>query len=282
MERSSVAPQSFLGYKGFRYARWLGAITVVSIGAYVWDDPIGGPSGGSWLGYGLGGVSAAGILWLMWFGIRKRQYAARGAPLRVWLSAHAYLGVSLLVLVPLHSGFQFGWNVHTLAFALMTATIATGLLGIAFYGLVPAPMTLNRPGVKLEALLQQIADIDFECRQAARELPDFFAAAVATAIEETTIGGSLFTQLRGEPRSCGTTLALGTIQDHDEDLDAKASDNARRLLELLTLKRALLVRVRRDLRFQALLDLWLIFHVPLAFATVAGVIVHVFVVFYYR
>jgi hypothetical protein len=282
MERSSVAPQTFLGYGRFRHAKLLGVVVTVAIAAYVWDDPLGGPSGGSWLGYGLGGVATALVAWLMWFGVRKRQHAARGAPLRGWLSAHVYLGLALLVLVPLHSGFQFGWNIHTLAFVLMTATIATGMLGILAYAVVPSPMTLNRPGVKIEALLQEIADIDFECRQAAAMLPDFFAKAVTVSIEETTIGGGLLVQLRGQPRRCGTTRALEAIQDHDEDIDAEGSDNARRLLELLTLKRAQLARVRRDLRYKALLDLWLIVHVPLAFATVAGVIIHVFVVFYYR
>jgi len=282
MQPSSVAPRSFLGYKTFRYAKLLGLVLVLSIGGYLVDEPMGGPSGGSVLGYALGGASAALILWLLWFGVRKRQYDARGAPLQGWLSAHVYLGLALLVLVPLHSGFQFGWNVHTLAFALMAATVVTGLVGIVAYATVPTPMTLNRPGVKLEALLQEVADVDFECRQAAGALPDFFAQAVSVAIDETTIGGGLWTQLRGAPRSCGTTRALEAIQDHDEDMDAQGSQNARRLLELLTLKRALLVRVRRDLRFQAFLDLWLLLHVPLAFATVAAVAVHVFVVFYYR
>jgi hypothetical protein len=282
MERTTIAPQSFLAYERFRHAKWLGVLVAVSIGAYLWDEPLGGPSGGSWLGYGLGTLAASLIAWLMWFGVRKRQWAARGAPLRGWLSAHVYLGLSLMVLVPLHSGFQFGWNVHTLAFALMTATIVTGVVGIVTYAAVPAPMTLNRPGIKLEALLQEIADIDFECHQAAAELPDFFARAVSVAIEETTLGGGLWVQLRGRERNCGTTRALETIQDHDEDIDTEGGENARRLLELLSLKRALLMRVRRDLRFQAALDLWLIIHVPLAFATVAGVIVHVFVVFYYH
>jgi hypothetical protein len=282
MERASVAPRTFLAYERFRYLKWLGAGIVLSIAAYAWDDPIGGASGGTWLGYGLGSVATGMIGWLMWFGVRKRSYTARGAPLRGWLSAHVYLGLALLLIVPLHSAFQFGWNVHTLAFALMAATIATGMAGIAAYVSVPTPMTRNRPGVKLDALFAEIADIDAECKVAVAELPDFFARSVATAIDETIIGGGLVDQLRGRDRNCGTTRALEEIQDHDEDLDPNGRDRARRLLELLTLKQALLTRIRTDLRFKALLDLWLVVHVPLAFATVAMVIIHVFVVFYYR
>jgi hypothetical protein len=43
----------------------------------------------------------------------------------------------------------------------------------------------------------------------------------------------------------------------------------------------LLERIRRDVRYQALLSVWLFFHVPLSFAALAAVGVHIFVVFYY-
>ena len=282
MDRPTISPQSFLAYERLRWLKWLFALLALSIAIYAWDDPIGGRSGGSWLGYGLGTGAALIIVWLMWFGVRKRQYEARGAPLRGWLSAHVYLGFALLLLVPLHSAFQFGWNVHTLAFALMAATILTGMAGIVFYTAMPTPMTRNRSGITMDALLEEVADIDAQCRTAVAELPDFFARAIATAVDQTRIGGGFLDQLRGRDRGCGTTRALEEIQDHDEDLDTGARERARRLLELLTLKQALLARIRRELRYKALLDLWLIFHVPLAFGTVAAVAVHVFVVFYYR
>jgi hypothetical protein len=278
----SVAPRTFLVHQRFRWLKWFGALCVLSIAGYAWDDPVGGRSGGSWVGYGFGTISAAMIVWLMWFGIRKRSYAVRGAPLRGWLSAHVYLGASLLLLVPLHSAFQFGWNVHTLAFALMVGTIVTGFLGIVAYTAVPTPMTRNRPGVKLDALLQDIADVDAECRVTVAELPDFFAREILKSIEDTRIGGGFFAQLRPRVRDCPTALAREAICDPDEDLDGQGRDRVRRLLELLALKQALLARVRTDLRYRALLDLWLLVHVPLAFGTVATVIIHVFAVFYFR
>jgi hypothetical protein len=276
-----IGPRSFLIYRRYRYLRVSLLFTALAIGAYAYHDPVGGPSGGSWLGYSLGAMATLTILWLMWFGVRRRRYHSTGAPLQGWLSAHVYLGTILLWVVPLHSGFQFDWNVHTLAYALMVGAILSGAVGILFYGIVPTPMTRNRSGEKLEAILEEIADLDAECRLLAVELPDTFAQAVALAVDETRIGGSFLRQLAGRDEECGTTRALEIIRDPDVDLDSSEREQARRLLALLSLKQVLLARARVDLRYKALLELWLLVHVPLAFATVAAVGVHVFIVFYY-
>lgn len=43
-----------------------------------------------------------------------------------WLSAHVYLGTALIVVATLHTGFEFGWSVHTLAYALTLAVVLSG------------------------------------------------------------------------------------------------------------------------------------------------------------
>ena len=112
-------------------ARWLRAIDALSpfdsIAAYIWHRPPLAPNGGTSLGLALGTVAALLIVWLMLFGLRKRDYRSRLGTLRGWLSAHVYLGASLIVIGTLHTGFEFGWNVHTLAdvFMLSVPTIAS-------------------------------------------------------------------------------------------------------------------------------------------------------------
>ena len=39
------------------------------------------------------------IVWLMFFGMRKRRYMNNIGTLRGWLSAHIYLGTSLILVV---------------------------------------------------------------------------------------------------------------------------------------------------------------------------------------
>ena len=277
--------ESFLRY---RHYRWLKISTGILVGAVVLylRDPASDRRGGTPAGYALGTVSALLVLWLPWFGVRKRQYDARGPDLRGWLSAHVYLGGLLLLLVPLHAAFRFGPNLHTTSAMLLAAVIVSGLVGAVVYTVVPDRMTRNRSGQKLDALLEQIADVDAECNLLAATLPTPVAGAVAANIAETRIGGGLVVQLTGYLARCPTTEALRVVRVHSEE----ATDGARelrerlaRLLERLVVKRTVLARIRRDVQLKALLDVWLVLHVPLAIATVVAVAAHVFVVlFYYR
>lgn len=276
--------ESFLRYRRFRWLKVSVVALAVSLAAYL-HDPAGERRGGTPVGYTLGVASAALIVWLTWFGMRRRSYSAAGADLCGWLSAHVYLGALLLVLVPLHAAFQFDLNVHTFAYVLLAAASVSGLAGVVLYVTIPERMTRNRSGQKLGALLEQIGAVDAECKQLAATLPTAVARAVATSIEDTRIGGGVIRQLSGRAPRCPTTKALAVVRAHAERVagdEVKLRERLGRLLERLAVKRAALDRVRRDVRLKALLDVWLLVHVPLALATVAAVTAHVFAVFYYR
>lgn len=278
-----IAPTSFLKYRNFLFLKASTALLILSVVAYALFDPPGGRNGGSWLGYVLGALSTLLILWLMWFGVRKRNYQTSTSSLSGWLSGHVYLGLTLLFLVPLHAGFQFGWNIHTFAYVLMCVVILSGMVGVIFYVRVPPPMTRNRPGVKLEGLMKEVADLDAESRLRAEEIPDEFASVVSSAIEDTRIGGSLLSQVSGRAKNCATAGAVTELNKRLRrgSVDSEARSSILELIQLLSLKQVKLARIRRDIRYKALLELWLIFHVPLSFATLAAVAIHIFVVFYY-
>ena len=188
--------QSFLIYRRFLHLKLAGLLVVVSSLAYVLDRPMSGPNGGTWLGYTLGTIAAGIIVWLTWFGWRKRHYAATRARLAAWLSAHVYLGLSLIVLATLHCAFDFGWNVHTLAYVLMMLVIASGVYGIFAYARYPRLLTQNRLGTTQTQLLGQIATVDGEIRQALLGLDDAIVRAVAPATARDDIGGTVWRQIR--------------------------------------------------------------------------------------
>ena len=141
--------QSFLSYRRKRYL-WVALfLCAASIAAYAWHAPRSTPNGGTWLGYTLGGVGAVLILWLTLLGIRKRSYKSRLGTVQGWVSAHVYLGLALIVIVTLHTGFQFGWNIHTVAYVLMMIVIGSGLVGISAYLRLPTQMSENRASLTL-------------------------------------------------------------------------------------------------------------------------------------
>ena len=164
--------ETFLNYRGYRFLWLNAAFVLLLIAGYCWDAPINGASGGTVLGYAYGVVATLGILYLMWFGMRKRSYHARFTTLRGCLSAHTYLGLALLIIVPLHCAFQFGWNVHTLAYVLMVMVIVSGSscsVGSAF-----AAVSGSSTGMRMKV-----------CRNAGAPLPTIETSSAASASSAT-------------------------------------------------------------------------------------------------
>jgi hypothetical protein len=247
----------------------------------LFDNPRGGPNGGTWLGYTLGTIAAGIIVWLAWFGWRKRTYAATRARLGAWLSAHVYLGLSLIVLATLHCAFEFGYNIHTLAYMLMMLVIASGVYGIFAYARYPRLMTQNRRGTTQTQVLGQIASLDGEIRQALLGVEDAIVRVVAPATERDDIGGSVWRQLSARYPDCATTAALRDFTTLERSLPIERQQEMRNLPVLLTRKCELLQRLRRDIQYKAMMDIWLFVHVPLTFALLAALTAHIISVFFY-
>jgi len=274
--------ESILIYRGFRYLKLSAAMAAVAILAYAVHQPaVGPPNGGTALGYVLGVWGLGLIVWLAWFGVRKRRYGVGKQNLEDWLSAHVYLGLGLIVVATLHTGFQFGWNVHLLAYVLMMLVIASGIFGVYVYARYPTLITENRRGLALREMLAQIAELDVKAREISATLGDNVHHEVMNAAETLRLGGSALDQLRGRDRNCPAARALGRVRELALDLPASETEKGHQLIEFLARKVQLVDRARRDLRFKAMMDVWLYFHVPLTFALMAALAAHVVSVFFY-
>jgi hypothetical protein len=278
--------ESILEYRRGRYLKLALLLSVAAIGVYVWHEPRGHlkPYGGTWLGYALGTISAVLILWLMWLGVRKRRYRFALGNVQGWTSAHIYLGTSLLVIATLHSGFEFGWNLHTLTYALMVSVILSGFFGVYAYLRYPRMMTENLGGEAVDDLIQKINDLDRRCLQLALELPDEVNAVVnrASRALPRRAGAS-----RRRPRlpwakarrptrdACAALARIGTKFKGEQAVQNE------RLLTEMTRKSVLIDQVRRDMQFRALMRAWLMFHVPLSFGLLGALIAHTVSVFFF-
>jgi hypothetical protein len=274
--------ESVVVYSRFRFLKAATLLGLAAIVLYAWHEPKGGiANGGTWLGYGLGSIGAALILWLMWFGVRKRSYGEGHVKLEAWLSAHVYLGLSLIVVATLHTGFQFGWNVHTLAYVLMMLVIASGAFGLYAYLRYPRLMTENRRGLTLNMMMQQIAEADRECREASLQLGEEINRTVLDASQNTRLGGSMWRQLAGRDPDCATLAGLRRIEALAAEASGAEAGDLRRLVTLMTKKVDLLRQARRDIQLSGLMQVWLYLHVPLTFALIAALLAHVIAVFFY-
>lgn len=272
---------SILVFRNFRYLKIATALVLASFVAYAIHSPLGGPNGGSWLGYTLGTVGALLIVWLAWFGIRKRQYGVGKLLLEDWASGHVYLGLSLIFIATLHSGFQFGINIHTLAYALMILVIGSGAFGLYAYMRYPRLRSLNRGEGALGDVWALVAGMSRDCYEIARDLPDEVYQLVEDADRNTALGGSVWRQLSGRDPKCASTRALTQIRQMAESYAGKDADAARRLVRVLARKVELLTRIRKDIQYKALLDIWLYFHIPLSVALLATLAIHIVTVFLY-
>jgi hypothetical protein len=271
---------SFLVYDRYRYLKLAAIISVISIVLYLVDQPYGPPYGGSWAGYTLGTVGALIILWLTWFGYRKRRYDEGPGMLASRLSAHVYLGLVLVIVATLHTGFQFHWNVHTLAYVLMCIVIASGIFGIVFYSRYPRLMTENRRNMTRRQMLSALIAVDDQLRREARPLDDASASLIERAVERTALGGRVWRQLSGRYPDCPTAAAISGFDATEAAAPAELEDARRRVRVLLDQKAALLEQVRRDMSYKAMMDIWLYVHVPFTFALLATLFAHIISVFF--
>lgn len=285
---------SFVTYQGGRWFWIASLLCLLAIAAYAWHDLPEPPNGGTWLGYTLGTIGALLIVWLIWLGRRKRDYSSNMGTVQGWTSAHVYLGTALIVIATLHTGFQFGWNVHTLAYVLMMIVILSGFYGVWVYLRYPVLLSDNTGGKSRGEVYREVGELDKQLVKAASRLGADIQNTIASAIERTSVGGSALAQLTAADSSKIVLPGRGMVDNHDQQpavdfvVERLAQTSHREQSELLReianqlgARGRLLRRVRRDIQVQGLLRVWLYVHVPIAVACLAALIVHIVSVFLY-
>ena len=287
LSRSALAGgtshEGFLRHRNFRWLKIAAALCITAIAAYMLIDQQPRPSGGSAYGYTLGTIGALLILWLTMLGLRKRAMTRGRWSLKAWTSAHVYLGLSLIVIATLHTGFQFGWNVHTLAYVLMMIVIISGMYGIAVYAALPRALSNNREETTQPQMLETLRSLDRQLHDAAQPLDAASAELVRRSLEDDPFGGRLWARISGSYPNCPTRIAQLELRRISRGMRTAPGivDPMEKVDVLLERKEAALSRVRQHLRYKALLEVWLYVHIPVTFALIAALAAHIISVFFY-
>ncbi|MDD2775602.1 MAG: hypothetical protein PHU06_06575 [Gallionella sp.] len=303
---------SLLEFKHYRYFKVSAFLMMVAIVAYSLDKPEPEPFGGTVLGYILGIAAALIVVFLLLYGVRKRltprihasnkknglesssqratstratshQNEGRygGFTLQGWLSSHVYLGGTLIVLATLHTGFQFGLNVHTLSYLLMMLVIFSGFYGTYVYLYLPRLVTENMGGDTLESILLKIKDFDRFAEKRALQFSDEIIELVALSRQKTRIGGNFFQQLGGRQKNCPTSLAVQKLQGLGKGYSDDKLKSFHDLYAIMAHKETAVARARKDVKYKARLDFWLYFHAPLSIAFLVALVAHITAILFY-
>ena len=286
--------ETFLTHRSGRWAKWAVALLFASAVGYWAEDLRVPPNGGSVFGYTSGTIAAFLMLVLTYLGRRKRHYGSKLGTVKGWTSAHVYLGVALIGLTLLHSGFQVGWNWHTLAFALMLIVCLSGIYGVWAYQHYPALIDRNNLSQTRGALIDQLHHLDQDIIGSLTRHDPGVASIVQGAIERTTLPNRWLDTLRGIDHSevllpgkglvsnaNMTALIDYLIEQIEQGAQGDTALNLQSLVGALGERASLISRIKEDLRLVTLTRIWLTIHIPLAFAAVAAVIIHVIAVFLY-
>ena len=273
--------ESFLRHKRFRWLKISLFICLVAIVGYGLVDVQPRHNGGSWYGYVLGTIATLLILWLAMIGVRKRAITRGRWSLKAWTSAHVYLGLSLIVIATLHTGFQFGWNVHTLAYALMMLVIGSGIYGTSVYATLPKRLSDSSAEFTRPQMLEAAEKLDRQIQLAAQPLAVEETRIVQRSLNDDPFRGGLFARLSGKYPTSRTELARTALSDRIETAPEDQKQAIMAAMKLLERKEAVLSRIRQQTRIRALLEVWLYVHVPVTFALIAALAAHIVSVFFY-
>ena len=101
------------------------------------------------------------------------------------------------------------------------------------------------------------------------------------SLREDPFRAGLFRRLSGSDRGCRNARALRELRARVALATGPDESALDAVVQLLERKSAALMRIRSAMRIRALLEVWLFVHVPITFALIAALIVHIISVFFY-
>lgn len=245
---------------------------------YVSHSYEGGHRGWTLTGVVLGILSVLAMLFLMSYKIRKHVYRLRLGPTNTWLSAHKYIGIVVVALVLMHTGFRFSGDFSAFLLALFLLVISSGMAGALIYKLTPVSLTKASKEIPAEEQIMLsykkfLEDADKGSANMAKESGEIYAKEVRPLLLSKRIRwGYLLTEERA---------LIRRLEEKMERVNKQAQAGDHYSFRLLT---ALVIEKERlAFRFVKLqsLNAWLTIHLPLSFALIAAVIVHIVSVTYF-
>lgn len=273
---------TFLNYGGKRWLAVGMASSLLLVTSYLWYRRQMLPHGGTPIGLTYGVVGTAVILVLMALGIRKRRFASGLGSMQGWTSAHIYLGLLTLLLIPMHAGFKFRFDIHTLAFALLLVVVVSGIIGMMVYRSVPPRLTRLEEGLQADKIDSELTRLASEMRALAKNKSDQFVRICRMELERLTTSRHQGWRLLWMPRRTDPLSLRGHELAKAIPMIPPAEHQefqalCRLIMQTVQLEHSLAEQMRLRNAMQA----WLYIHVPVSLAMMVAITIHILAVFYY-
>lgn len=213
--------------------------------------------------------------------VERREWIGR---LQTWYAWHLALGVLAVLFIVLHAGFRFGNVVATLAFVLLVAVVASGIVGVAIYWVVPPRLT--RIEERAARTPEELRDESTQVNQELAALIEGKSARFRQVCEqELAIPGISMAPTwrwifaaavieRDVARPDRLRLVVKEIPPSEQEAFRKA-------MRLVFRKEKIEVSLYPQLRYDYLLKTWLTAHIPLSAGLAVFSVVHIVAVLYY-
>ncbi len=267
--------ETFVNYRNYRWMWFTIGALLLSLVVYVINEPAAGRSGGSALGYTYGVIATLAIVWLMAYGLRKRSYRSSLGTVQGWLAAHVWIGIGLLFLVPLHSAFSFGFNVHTAAYFFMALTIVTGMWGVANYATLSGKIQAHRGGAKDETIIEQIDTLTERIERLCVGKSERFLALFNRFDFSFKPGFRALLRIQSIP-----LIEHLVVSEMLRAIPEKEREDAITMVGMLDQRADIARVIIEQARIKALLRVWLYFHVPVSVALCVTLAIHILSVFF--
>jgi hypothetical protein len=230
--------------------------------------------GGTPMGLVYGFVTLFLMIFLLYFGVRKRAYRSRFGKVEEWLHAHIWIGIFSFFVMLAHTGFRFEDKVAVALFVVISATIASGILGAILYRTVPRELTAVQSNLTGEEISAQLNQLTKSMARIATGKSAPFQQIYYGLLKESLPGFLAgWRLLLSKPAK--TMEKKGRWTELVARVDKAEQDDLRQLLVLSRQHKELHLRLLYQQRYMNVLDFWLYLHVPLSIAMVVLIVAHV-------
>jgi len=251
-------------------------IGVVSLGIYVKSasaTPMG-VTGASSAGLFFGALAFLVMISESFLAVKNRRPAWRLGRGSTWMKGHVWLGLLVLPLALLHSGFRVHGSGSKWMIGLLSIVTLSGLLGVALQQVLPRVMTIRVP---LETVYEQIPEVIARLRQEAGKIVENAAHETLTRFFQEDVESFLAQIVANDHRLFDPAQAERVFARLKKLLPSEQHE-ALADLQAICQERA---QLRSQERMHHWLHGWLLVHVPLSYALLLLTAAHAVVTLLY-